>query len=383
MTELEDLASLLRDDTPLIDTRSPVEFAKGSLPTAINLPLMMDDEREAVGTCYKEQGQDAAVRLGHELISGERKAERVEAWRAFASQHPEGALFCFRGGMRSEIAQSWLKHAGLDYPRIKGGYKAMRRWVSESTDQLIQQTPLLLLGGPTGAAKTRILNEGNRGAPIPGSVDLEGLANHRGSAFGRRVTEQPSQISFELAFGVQLLKHQHAGYERLILEDEGRLIGRCALPLSLQAARQNADWIQLDASVDARVEHSYENYILQNLEDLMTQDAAGAFDHFARALLESLERIQKRLGGRRYAEIKGMMQNALLAHERGNPEVHKAWISELLTGYYDPMYEYQMNNRTKPPLFRGTESEVTEYLLEAGPLLADRGSPISARGTLR
>ena len=369
MTELEDFASLLRDDTPLIDTRSPVEFAKGSLPTAINLPLMMDDEREAVGTCYKEQGQDAAVRLGHELISGERKAERVEAWRAFASQHPEGALFCFRGGMRSEIAQSWLKHAGLDYPRIKGGYKAMRRWLSESTDQLIEQTPLLLLGGPTGAAKTRILNEGNRGAPIPGSVDLEGLANHRGSAFGRRVTEQPSQISFELAFGVQLLKHQHAGHERLILEDEGRLIGRCALPLSLQAARQNADWIQLDASVDARVEHSYENYILQNLEDLMTQDAAGAFDHFARALLESLERIQKRLGGRRYAEIKGMMQNALLAHERGNPEVHKAWISELLTGYYDPMYEYQMNNRTKPPLFRGTESEVTEYLLEAGAVL--------------
>ena len=365
MTELEDFASLLRDDTPLIDTRSPVEFAKGSLPTAINLPLMMDDEREAVGTCYKAQGQDAAVRLGHELISGERKAERVEAWRAFASQHPEGALFCFRGGMRSEIAQSWLRHAGLDYPRIKGGYKAMRRWVSESTDQLIQQTPLLLLGGPTGAAKTRILNEGNIGAPIPGSVDLEGLANHRGSAFGRRVTEQPSQISFELAFGVQLLKHQHAGYERLILEDEGRLIGRCALPLSLQAARQNADWIQLDASVDARVEHSYENYILQNLEDLMTQDGARAFDHFATGLLESLERIQKRLGGQRYAVLKAMMQNALVAHERGNPEAHKAWISELLIGYYDPMYEYQMNNRIKAPLFRGTESEVTEYLLEA------------------
>ena len=113
----------------------------------------------------------------------------------------------------------------------------MRRWLIESTDQLIEQVPLLLLGGPTGAAKTRILNEGNGGEPIPGSVDLEGLANHRGSAFGRRVTEQPSQISFELAFGVQLLKHQHAGYERLILEDEGRLIGRCALPLSLQAAR--------------------------------------------------------------------------------------------------------------------------------------------------
>ena len=365
MTEVDDLETLLRDDTPLIDTRSPVEFAKGSLPTAINLPLMTNDEREAVGTCYKEHGQDAAVRLGHELVAGELKEQRVGAWKTFVAQHPEGALFCFRGGMRSEIAQRWLKDVGVDYPRIKGGYKAMRRWLSESTDQLIEQTPLLLLGGPTGAAKTRMLNEGNRGGPIPGSVDLEGLANHRGSAFGRRVTEQPSQIGFELALGVRLLKHRHTGHQKLLLEDEGRLIGRCALPLSLQAARQDADWIQLDASVDARVEHSYENYILQNLEELMIQDAARGWDQCATALLESLERIQKRLGGQRYAELKAMMQDALVAHEGGNPEPHKAWISELLTGYYDPMYDYQMNSRTKPPLFRGTEKEVVEYLLQS------------------
>ena len=98
----------------------------------------------------------------------------------------------------------------------------------------------------------------------------------------------------------------------------------------------------------------------------MTQDATRAFDHFATGLLEALERIQKRLGGQRYAELNTVMQNSLAAHERGNPEAHKAWISELLTGYYDPMYEFQMNNRSKAPLFRGTESEVTEYLLEAG-----------------
>ncbi len=364
MTEIDDLATLLRDDTPLIDTRSPVEFARGSLPAAINLPLMTDVEREAVGTCYKEQGQDAAVRLGHELVAGNLKEQRVGAWKTFVAQHPEGALFCFRGGMRSETAQRWLKDAGVDYPRIKGGYKAMRRWLTDSTDQLIEKTPILLLGGPTGAAKTRILNEGNAGGPIPGSVDLEGLANHRGSAFGRRVTEQPTQIGFELALGVKLLKHRHAGHQKLLLEDEGRLIGRCALPLSLQAARHEADWVQLDASVDARVEHSYENYILQNLEELMIQDAARGFERFATGLLESLERIQKRLGGQRYAELTAVMQKALVAHERGNPEAHKAWISELLTDYYDPMYDYQMNKRTKPPLFRGTEQEVVEYLLQ-------------------
>ena len=79
MTEIDDLATLLRDDTPLIDTRSPVEFAKGSLPAAINLPLMTDVEREAVGTCYKEQGADAAVRLGHELVAGDLREQRVGA----------------------------------------------------------------------------------------------------------------------------------------------------------------------------------------------------------------------------------------------------------------------------------------------------------------
>ena len=364
MTEIDELESLLRDDTPLIDTRSPIEFAKGSLPTAINLPLMTNEEREAVGTCYKEQGQDAAVRLGYQLVVADVKERRVRAWQAFAAQHPEGALFCFRGGMRSEIAQRWLHDAGVDYPRIKGGYKALRRWLSESTDHVIERTPLLLLGGPTGAAKTRILNEGNGGQPIPGSVDLEGLANHRGSAFGRRVSEQPTQIGFELALGVQLLKHRHAAHQKLILEDEGRLIGRCALPLSLQAARHDANWVQLDASVDARVQHSYENYILQNLEELIARDATRGFDQFATGLLDALERIQKRLGGQRYRALKAIMRDSLAAHERGNPEAHKVWISELLTGYYDPMYEYQMSNRIRQPLFRGAEREVIEYLLE-------------------
>ena len=96
----------------------------------------------------------------------------------------------------------------------------------------------------------------------------------------------------------------------------------------------------------------------------MIQDAARGFEQLATGLLDSLERIQKRLGGQRYAELKAVMQDALAAHERGSPETHKTWISELLTGYYDPMYDYQMNNRTKPPVFRGSENEVVQYLLQ-------------------
>ena len=171
----------------------------------------------------------------------------------FATRHPDGALFCFRGGLRSEIAQQWLQHGG-GFSRIKGGYKAMRRWLIDTSDNLISNGRLLV-GGLHWRGKNSPVERG-AGKAIPGSIDLEGLANHRGSAFGRRVTEQPTQISFELAFAAQLIKHRCNGHQKLILEDEGRLIGRCALPLALQSARGDADWVQLDAGFEARVQHS-------------------------------------------------------------------------------------------------------------------------------
>jgi tRNA 2-selenouridine synthase len=364
MDEIDDLASLFLRDIPLIDTRAPVEFNKGSLPLAINLPLMIDAEREAVGICYQQQGQAAAIRLGHELVNGELKADRLNQWIRFTQQHPDGALFCFRGGLRSEITQNWLKEQGIRYPRIRGGYKAMRRWLINAVEKTCANTPLLLLGGKTGSAKTRVLNEGFMGNPITGSIDLEGLANHRGSAFGKRVTAQPTQISFELAVGIEMAKRYAEDPSRLILEDEGRLIGRCALPLPLQAARHHADWIQLEVPLEDRVQHSYDNYILSNLEEMLTPsvDWDTAFNEFERGLLDALSRIQKRLGDTRYHALHAELTAALSSHRLGDPEPHKKWIEVLLTQYYDPMYNYQMAKRVQAPIFRGNESEVIGYL---------------------
>jgi tRNA 2-selenouridine synthase len=364
MDEIDDLASLFLRDIPLIDTRAPVEFNKGSLPLAINLPLMIDAEREAVGICYQQQGQAAAIRLGHELVNGELKADRLNQWIRFTQQHPDGALFCFRGGLRSEITQNWLKEQGIRYPRIRGGYKAMRRWLINAVEKTCANTPLLLLGGKTGSAKTRVLNEGFMGNPITGSIDLEGLANHRGSAFGKRVTAQPTQISFELAVGIEMAKRYAEDPSRLILEDEGRLIGRCALPLPLQAARHHADWIQLEVPLEDRVQHSYDNYILSNLEEMLTPSADWdtAFNEFERGLLDALSRIQKRLGDTRYRALHAELTAALSSHRLGDPEPHKKWIEVLLTQYYDPMYNYQMAKRVQAPIFRGNESEVIGYL---------------------
>ena len=364
MDEIDDLASLFLRDIPLIDTRAPVEFNKGSLPLAINLPLMIDAEREAVGICYQQQGQAAAIRLGHELVNGELKADRLNQWIRFTQQHPDGALFCFRGGLRSEITQNWLKEQGIRYPRIRGGYKAMRRWLINAVEKTCANTPLLLLGGKTGSAKTRVLNEGFLGNPIKGSIDLEGLANHRGSAFGKRVTAQPTQISFELAVGIEMAKRYAEDPSRLILEDEGRLIGRCALPLPLQEARHQANWIQLEVPLEDRVQHSYDNYILSNLEEMVT--LAGnwdtAFNEFERGLFDALTRIQKRLGDTRYRALHTELTAALSSHRLGDPEPHKKWIEVLLTQYYDPMYNYQMAKRVQAPIFRGNESEVIGYL---------------------
>ncbi len=363
MPELDNFQALFTGDTPLLDVRAPIEFAKGSLPRAVNLPLMEDAEREAVGICYQQSGQAAAVQLGHELVTGAIKEARVARWKEFAETNPHGALFCFRGGLRSEITQQWLAEAGISYPRIKGGYKSIRQWLIQKTDTIIASSSLLLVGGQTGVAKTRLLNEGNAGRPIPGSVDLEGLANHRGSAFGRRITAQPTQIAFELALGVALVQQQSGNHRFLILEDEGRLIGRCALPQPIHASRAQADWIRVEASLAERVDHSYDNYILGNLQEYINIGEPRAFDVFSDDLVAALEKIRKRLGGKRYHELHQIMLDALINHRRGDPEQHKLWIEALLTDYYDPMYEHQMKQRALAPIFRGTQREVTEFLL--------------------
>jgi len=360
----EDIESLFLNDTMLIDTRSPTEFAKGSFPLAFNLPLMTDEERAAVGLRYHEAGQESAIALGHQLVGGDIKTQRVDSWRRFAEMHPGCALFCFRGGLRSEISQQWLADIGITLPRIAGGYKAMRRLLIDETDAILSNTPILLLAGQTGAAKTRLINEGNRGKPLPAAIDLEGLANHRGSAFGKRITSQPTQIGFENALGIALLKHRARDQSHLLLEDEGRLIGKCALPLTLQSSRQGADWIQLEASLEDRVQHSYENYILDNLTELSAEEEnpERAFARFSQDLLDALERIQKRLGGTRYQALLKMMRGALEYHAEGEPKHHKRWIETLLVQYYDPMYAYQMKGRDRPPIFRGNEIEVVDFL---------------------
>lgn len=168
------------------------------MPAALNLPLMNDDERAAVGTCYKRRGPTPRWRSAI-AWSTARRARRASARREASLAHPEGYLCCARGGQRSHISRAWLKEAGIDYPLIRGGYKALRQTAIQVTIEQSQK-PMVLIGGCTGNGKTLLVKQHAQG------IDLEGLAHHRGSSFGRTLTPQLSQASFENHLAVELLK---------------------------------------------------------------------------------------------------------------------------------------------------------------------------------
>jgi tRNA 2-selenouridine synthase len=360
-----DFQAILLDGVPLLDTRAPVEFSQGAFPGAINLPLLTDQEREFVGTCYKKHGQTAAIALGHSLVQGELKAARVRAWRDFAEAHPNGYLYCFRGGLRSQIAQQWLHEEGIDYPRIIGGYKAMRQFLLQALQTQCEARQFVVLSGQTGCAKTQLLQE------LDNAVDMEGLANHRGSAFGKRVGGQPAQIGFENALSIALLRQARQNANRaVILEDESRLIGRIAVPEVLRARSMHAPLVIIEASLAQRTEHTYRNYILQNLEDWrQCKGDAEGFIRFSEELHASLSTLQKRLGGYRYTLLKAKLDAAIAEHAGGRPESHQVWIEVLLKEYYDPMYAYQLGLKAERVIFRGSYDEVAEFLRQQQSIL--------------
>lgn len=357
-----EFSRLFLADVPLLDTRAPGEFAEGAFPQAVNLPLMDDAQRAQVGLCYKQHGQQAAIALGHRLVDGPIKDSRVAAWSAFAKAHPDGFLYCFRGGLRSRISQQWLQEAGINFPRIIGGYKAMRRFLLEQL-AISAKHSLLIVSGQTGCAKTRLLQG------VANAVDLEALAKHRGSAFGKRLGGQPSQIDFENALSIALLKRRTGRPEQaIILEDESRLIGRIAIPEVLRDGMMQAPLVVIETPIAERVEHTYHNYILGNLCEWQARDGEQAgFDGFAAELRQNLAGLQKRLGGYRYTQLLAQIDDALAVHPHSGPAVHRGWIHTLLEAYYDPMYAYQLGLKADRVVFRGSYAEVAALLLGGWP----------------
>jgi len=355
-----DYREIFLSGVPLMDTRAPIEFTRGSFPTAQSLPLMTDDERAQVGTCYKQQGQEAAIALGHKLVSGAVRDARMAAWADFARQHPEGFLFCFRGGLRSQTVQQWLaEELGIVYPRINGGYKAMRQFLMTTTESAVARMPLMVLGGMTGTGKTELL------ATLPNSVDLEAFANHRGSSFGKRVNGQPAQIDFEHRLALRLLRLEAANCPTWMVEDEGHFIGSCSLPEMVFRQMSKAPIVWLEDDFENRVSRILQDYVVNQLADHVAAFGPElGFERFRAHLQQSLANIQKRLGGERYHRVAGMMNEALSDQaESGGTSGHRDWITVLLKEYYDPMYVHQRASKAARIVACGDAASLRRRLL--------------------
>ncbi|MEE4300209.1 MAG: tRNA 2-selenouridine(34) synthase MnmH [Pseudomonadales bacterium] len=350
--------ALLLAHTPLLDLRAPVEFARGSIPRATSLPLLTDDERARIGTCYKRQGPEAARALGHEIVSGAVREARLRAWCAWCDAHPEGVLYCFRGGQRSHVVQDWLAGTGRHVALVEGGYKALRTHLLGRLEQLAGQARLAVVGGRTGTAKTGIIERLSR------SIDLEGLARHRGSAFGRRVGGQPTPVDFENRLALRLLELRAADDAPIAIEDESRNVGRLSVPAELVANMSAAPIALVEMPLEFRVDVTLDAYVVGACSE--HQAAAGeeaGFESFAAQLRDGLGRIRRRLGGARHDEIAALLEHALARHrDAGELDAHRGWIERLLVEYYDPMYDYQLEGKQDRVVFRGAVADVEAWL---------------------
>lgn len=349
----QELDSILLKGTPLIDVRAPIEFNLGSLPNAVNFPIMNNEERAAVGTAYKQKGREEALRLGYELISGTVKTDRVKTWSNYIKENPSAVIYCFRGGLRSQIAQQWLKDASVDCPIISGGYKRSRNHLIQKTNQIIMDSKLMLLSGPTGSGKTQLLNSP---ASRKQSIDLEALAQHRGSAFGSYSRPQPTQINFENALAIKLIEQSLKKEKRtLLFEDESRLIGKCVIPAALFDKMRESSVIWIEEDLQQRVQNIFTDYILNS-----DRNKSDLFDEFKK----SVESIGKKLGGLRSKEIISLLDAAKSVFSlNGDLEINKQWIEKLLVYYYDPLYLGSIQRRGVKIAFKGSFEDCRNFIL--------------------
>lgn len=309
----------------IIDVRSPAEFEHAHIPTALNLPLFNNEERAFIGTTYKKQSREAAIKAGLPLFGTKMLSmiETVESWIKNKQKEndltkPSIYVHCWRGGMRSAAVAWLLDLYGYKVIQLTGGYKAYRNWVLE---QFTVTYPLKVLGGYTGSGKTEILQalqEKNYAV-----IDLEGLAHHKGSAYGAiGQLPQPSQEMFENILADKLFE-VNKKQKSIWIEDESQRIGKVLIPTPLFHLMRNSTCYFMTIPFEQRLAFIVQGY--------------GKFD--AQSLIEATERIQKRLGG---LETK----NAVAHIMQG--ELKEAF--SILLKYYDKWYEKNAKNEVVPKI---------------------------------
>jgi tRNA 2-selenouridine synthase len=298
----------LRQQLPLVDVRSENEFQQGHIPAAINIPILNNEERVIVGTTYKQNGQLAAIKEGFRLV-GPRLASIIDQAQSVGK---EFIVHCWRGGMRSGNFCQFVNMAAIQTHQIKGGYKAYRQFAA---DYFEKKFSFLVLSGYTGSGKTEILRAlKNAGEQV---LDLEALANHKGSVFGG--IGQPSQPSTE-QFQNELFEalYQMDLSKTIWVEDESIAIGKIFLPSPF--------WTRMSTSPVVLVEVSRDERVSRLVKEYGTADR----DEF----LKALKGITKKLGGQHYnAALENVVNGRM-------PEA-----IDIILNYYDKAYANSLNRK--------------------------------------
>ena len=300
--------------SPIIDVRSPGEFSQGHWPNAINIPLFSDSERELIGKSYKKESRLKAILNGLKITIPNVKKLLTIIQETSKKEDKESntlRIYCWRGGMRSNTFAWLARTIGIKTYLLKGGYKNYRKWV---LNQFEADLPIRLLGGKTGTSKTDLLNcIKNEKIYV---IDLEGIANHRGSSFGSLgMKPQPSTQQFENILAESLDRFQLSNAVEIWLEDESSNLGKCRIPKSLYTKMKKAPILEIIKTKKERIENLV-NVYSQNSQD---------------ELLEAVGRISKRLGPQRTKEALDAIKN-------------KEWSKacNAMLDYYDKCYEYEL-----------------------------------------
>jgi len=326
------VAELATHQNRIIDVRSPLEFMKGHIPGAHNVPLLHDAHRAQVGILYKQNGRDAAIRKGLELVA----PALDQMVQSVSSCEGRGQLivYCARGGMRSKSTVQLLERSGLDCRLLTDGYKGYRQWVRQT---LALPKHAIVLGGATGVAKTEVLHAmARKGAQV---VDLEGLAGHRGSVFGGLgMPQQPSSQLFENRLAEEWMTLN--AHQPVWIEAESAQIGQCRVPPEVLKTMSAARMIELQRPQHERVAHLVRIYGSASVVQLV----------------EATERIRDRLGHERTADAVPLIETGQLA----------AACAQILE-YYDKAYRHAHKRRAgESTLFESadaTEEEIADRLL--------------------
>lgn len=305
--------SFLKKADCIIDVRSPTEFYKAHLPHAKNIPLFNDQEREQVGLCYKQEGAQSATDLGIRIVS-EKMDLLIRAYQGAVEQYNTIFLYCWRGGMRSTSVAYLIKNFfQKEVTVLQGGYKAFRR---SMLLQIEKKRDFSLLSGMTGSGKTAILSELYAlGEQV---LDLEALAKHKGSTYGKTAAEQPSQEQFENLIGYHL--QQFHPEKRVWVEDESRMIGKCKIPDPLFLKMRQSPLFVIERPVEERMK-------------ILEQE----YSHIPKkTLVDQTHLLKKRLGKER-------TDQAISLIEKNN--YHAA--CSILLQYYDKGYTFHSTRSTQ------------------------------------